>query len=804
MSGTATLSDYFVTGFSSNNTCSYAISLAAERRGLRVEWLGIPFFKHLQVPLNQANQLGNLYRLSDGRRRLIFNRTLALSVSEQTRKTLADKFSAAAALASYNIATTKPQLYDLDDPKSYQALHSKASYPLVLKPVKGSMGKGVFANIETPAELTSVLQKLSGKVVCERHISGKEYRIYALGGQPVAAVRRHPPMITGDGQRTVEQLIEQENTARGKRKLPKIKFEDATLLRLKKSRLTYQSVPEAGEQIILSDKLGRSSGGMIERVPLNSLPGCGQFCEAVYSAFPDLEVFAADVIDTGKELVVIEINSRPQSSSLLKPDLGEPFDFADAFVCYFFSQPKRLHNTAPISVRAIKDDLKSGAVRASFSGRALADYAPVIAEPDTELLHNQGNIHQLILQRAAWRQGCLVNCFTNKSGYKRWSVTSANRTLRFRQNMPAVTSLKTREITNDKFATKRKLEQAGIYTPRGEAFASNDIDAITTWYRALPTGTKVVVKPIDGAGGKGVTSNIQSYDELLMALDYARASQVVIEEHIEGDDFRLICSGGRFLAAIHRLPASVTGDGKHTIEQLIAIKNKARKANPYLKKCVIRYDEAMAYRLQKSGYTLATVLADNEHCFLNDIANVSAGGDSVDVTDKVHDDYRALAERAQLAFTDLAYCGVDILATDISSPIDPKKTAVIEVNANCDVALHHFPSVGKPRNVAGEIMADLLPAGNTERQARYYRVRGKVTGVGYRRWAAKICAALGLEAGIRNVGSEVEISARGTQVALDELQRLLIQGSNKSVPTEVSCRPLNIFNARGGVRILDK
>jgi D-alanine-D-alanine ligase-like ATP-grasp enzyme/acylphosphatase len=787
--------DYLDAGFSSDNCCSYAISLAAARQGLQVDWLGTPFFRHLRVPLNKANQLGNLYRISDGQRRIIFNKTMPLDTPKEAINKAKDKFESAALLASYGVATTNPSAYDVSDPEHRKVLVKQAQFPLVVKPAKGSMGKQVFANIENKRELKQALSQLSGRVICERYIQGNEYRVYILGGRPVAAVRRHPPTIIGDGRHTIEQLVDRTNQQRRAQGLPIIKTDEATAMRLVKNRFKLTSKPRKGVTVVLSDKLGRSSGGLIERVELTELSRVYSFCERVKQAFPELDVLAIDVIDNGDELVAIELNTRPQISSLLNPDKGQPFDFAMAYVQHFFTGRVAPAIVEPPNARTLLQQLKQGIPRVAFATDRLIDQAPVIDEPDAALLHNQGNIHQLILQRAAWQRGYSVTTFTNSQGHKRWAVTNQGKTLRFRQNMPAVTSLKTRQLTNDKFETKRKLQAAGIATPAGGKFEARDTEAVLGWYRQLSDGTRVVVKPIGGAGGKGVTSNIQTIDELKAALTYAQSKWVVVEEHISGDDYRLICSAGRFLAAIHRLPASVTGDGKHTIQQLINLKNKARQANPYLKKCVIRYDEAMEYRLQKHGYDLKTILPSNDKLYLNDIANITAGGDSVDITDQVHDDFKRLAESAQLAFTDLAYCGVDILARDITAPMAEQPTAIIEINANCDVALHHFPSVGSPRDTAGEIISDLFNTTAHEPVAQFFRVRGKVTGVGYRKWAARRCAALGLTADIKNHGKSVEIRAQGSKSAIDKLHSELIKGPKNAVPTDVVCRILTMSPA---------
>ena len=130
-------------------------------------------------------------------------------------------------------------------------------------------------------------------------------------------------------------------------------------------------------------------------------------------------------------------------------------------------------------------------------------------------------------------------------------------------------------IAQDKELTKKLLHAAGVPVPLGRAVS----DADDAWQAALEIGLPVVVKPLDGNQGKGVTVNITQEDQLRAA--YAVATEfrdrILVERYMPGNDFRLLVVGDKLVAAARRDPPKVVGDGVHTIEQLVDIVNQDPK-----------------------------------------------------------------------------------------------------------------------------------------------------------------------------------------------------------------------------------
>lgn len=268
------------------------------------------------------------------------------------------------------------------------------------------------------------------------------------------------------------------------------------------------------------------------------------------------------------------------------------------------------------------------------------------------------------------------------------------------------------ELAGDKKATKNILDAENIPVPKGgvvfsEVGLKELIDEI---------GYPVVVKPRDGNQGKGATTNINTWDEAIVAFKAAKyySAGVICEKFISGDDYRALVINYKFVAAAMRKPAAVTGNGFHTIQQLIDIVNKDSRRGKGHENVMtkIKVDDATLQLLSKKGYTLETVLPAGVECWLKTTANLSTGGTATDVTDKVHPKNISLFNRiARVIGLDI--CGIDIMARDLSTPIIENGGAVIEVNAAPGFRMHLQPSEGKPRNVAAPVLDMLFPKGTT-------------------------------------------------------------------------------------------
>ncbi len=264
------------------------------------------------------------------------------------------------------------------------------------------------------------------------------------------------------------------------------------------------------------------------------------------------------------------------------------------------------------------------------------------------------------------------------------------------------------ELACDKEDTKYLLEQAEIEVPRGDIISreSSLEDTCNTIRNPL------VIKPIDGNHGRGITVDVRSYEEAVKAFHAAKAvsSRVIVENFIQGEDYRLLVINYKFVAAALRSPAHVIGDGKSTIKELVAEVNKdPRRGYGHEKELTaITINDLTKTIIAHAGYTEDSVLAAGEKLVLKDTANLSTGGTAEDVTDIVHPANVAMAERIS-KIIDLDICGIDIMTTDISRPLSETGGAVLEVNAGPGFRMHLAPTKGLPRNVAAPVVDKLFP-----------------------------------------------------------------------------------------------
>lgn len=264
------------------------------------------------------------------------------------------------------------------------------------------------------------------------------------------------------------------------------------------------------------------------------------------------------------------------------------------------------------------------------------------------------------------------------------------------------------DIACDKDRTKRILTEANIPVPRGDVVCS--VEKLQEAIESI--GYPVVLKPLDGNHGKGATIDVRSWDEALVAFERAReiSCKIIVERFIRGRDYRVLLVNGRFVAAALRTPAAVTGDGRHTIRELIRIVNAdPRRGNGHdnVLTCIEVNDVCLDF-LAKHGYSMDTVLPLGQACFLKPTANLSTGGTATDVTDDVHPRNVSLFERVARAIG-LDVCGIDVMAPDLSTPLRENGGAVLEVNAAPGFRMHLEPTMGQPRDVAGPVVDMLFP-----------------------------------------------------------------------------------------------
>lgn len=285
-------------------------------------------------------------------------------------------------------------------------------------------------------------------------------------------------------------------------------------------------------------------------------------------------------------------------------------------------------------------------------------------------------------------------------------------------------------IVGRKNLTRALLADAGLIVPRGGDFAPTAREQARKLAKEL--GDSVVVKPSNGTKGRGVSVGVDAGAGFDRAWDEAcriGAERLVVEEVVPGIDVRLLAIGTGWVAAIRRIPANVTGDGRSPIRELIASKNAARARLPHLRTHPIAIDDHRTALLAAQGLDLESVLPLDHQLLLDGKANTSAGGEAVDVTDELDPSYLEIAQRAVGSIPSLAIAGVDLIIAEPNLPATANNHAILELNSMPRLVSHHFPASGQPRDAARAVVDLVLEATvpGTARVPAQRARRGQVT-----------------------------------------------------------------------------
>ena len=303
-------------------------------------------------------------------------------------------------------------------------------------------------------------------------------------------------------------------------------------------------------------------------------------------------------------------------------------------------------------------------------------------------------------------------------------------------------------IAQDKDLTKMLLEAAGVPVPLGRSVRDPD----AAWEAARELGGPVVVKPRDGSQGRGVAVNIRTREQVLAAYEAAAqiSAEVIVERYIPGHDFRLLVVGDQLVTAARRDPPQVTGDGRHSIRQLVEQVNAdpLRGDGHATSLTKIRFDDIALATLATQGYHADSVPPAGALVALRHNANLSTGGSATDVTDEVHPDLAARAVTAA-RMVGLDICGVDVVAETVHLPLEEQHGGVVEVNTAPGLRMHLAPSFGKGRPVGEAIIASMFADGDDGRipVVAVAGTNGKTTTV---RLTAHLLACAGRRVGMTN------------------------------------------------------
>jgi len=256
-------------------------------------------------------------------------------------------------------------------------------------------------------------------------------------------------------------------------------------------------------------------------------------------------------------------------------------------------------------------------------------------------------------------------------------------------------------ITDDKYISKQEMKDAGLSVPEAILLDSDmdkqDIEELVSEYY----NKKLVVKPRNTNYGTGITvfSKKATKAQILNAIDYAFKfdNNVLIEEYKKGMEYRFLVINGKVLSVCHRRIASVVGDGKSTIKELIQAKNK----EPWheLTGTPVKMDQPVVEFLKLQELTYDSVIPANKRVFLRTNSNCSTGGESVDYTDIMPTKFKKIAEKAARVF-DAKICGVDIIIDDM----EKDEYSIIEINDNPGYSINEWPYEGRGEKIGVAIL----------------------------------------------------------------------------------------------------
>ncbi len=257
------------------------------------------------------------------------------------------------------------------------------------------------------------------------------------------------------------------------------------------------------------------------------------------------------------------------------------------------------------------------------------------------------------------------------------------------------------DIAKDKDFASFFMKAKGYPVAEGQTFFKDSWAKIVNSKRTIPEAVKyanklgypLIAKPNSQSQGSGVTL-VSNSKELVSALkEIFKGDRVaIVERYMPGHDYRVVVLDGGIISAYERIALSVTGDGKNTILSLLAKKQKLfdsqkRDTNINLD------DRRIKIKLRKRGFSFKTILPKGEKVFLLDNANLSTGGDSVDVTQTIHPGFHKIAANLTRDMG-LRIAGVDIMVTKGDITMDPKKCSYFIIEINAAPGLDHYVTTG--------------------------------------------------------------------------------------------------------------
>lgn len=263
---------------------------------------------------------------------------------------------------------------------------------------------------------------------------------------------------------------------------------------------------------------------------------------------------------------------------------------------------------------------------------------------------------------------------------------------------------------DDKDLTKRLLSDAGLPVPRGDVVRTIE-DAVRA---AKRIGYPVVVKPLDGNHGRGVTIDLSEPAAVEQAFAEAvrHGRKVIVEQYFKGRDHRILVVNGELVAVVERVPAHVTGDGRSTVSALIEILNQDPRRGDGHENFMARakFNDHVLVVLARAGLTPESVPSLGQVVYLCDTANLSTGGTAVDGTDDIHPDNAMTARRAARVIG-LDVAGIEFVVPAMARSVHETGGGIIEANAAPGFRMHIQPPKAGRATWRRPVIEMLFPRG---------------------------------------------------------------------------------------------
>ena len=327
-------------------------------------------------------------------------------------------------------------------------------------------------------------------------------------------------------------------------------------------------------------------------------------------------------------------------------------------------------------------------------------YYPKVAQGD--------KLSMYTIALEGWRRGLELEFYIVKRKRKKevnYSLKSREKKVNFAVSKGDGVSLEAVKICGDKWKTKKLLTEHNVPVPRGFIISNDYSDDILN-DRLAGLTFPLVIKPTNTNLGKDVYTQIQDREELKRILNRLKDKHksFIIEEYINGEEYRVYILNGKVLASTKRIPANVVGDGKSSIRELIRYKNKLRNDNPNYGNRKIKINKDLRGILKKDNLSLDSVIDKDQVLYLRNNSNISTGGEPVDITDTMPSSVSNAAIRAVDVMPGLSQAGVDIMYDEKTD-----KVGIIEINTRPGIGLHIFPEYGKGRDIPKEIIDYYFP-----------------------------------------------------------------------------------------------